>query len=574
MKNKKGLNVNIFNKIRTNKKAMYLISVSVLILFCFALNVSFSLFTNSSLKDAANIKIKNMTYSMTINGSAGTIITATANDKVRSNVSVSSLNELNSKYELIYHICADSTCETYINKPDGLTIEYSSRTIDPVTGTIESSGNKNIRIIVTNTTTTTYYIKLDMNAGYAHNTLALQNLITSMYDEDDVIIAAYVDGNLQQTFPTTGAYDAIVSCKVNGNSSNATGEVNWNGTKWTVDIRGADIGETRCNVNFNTIVITQFNTSILANNNGADTISAKTTPTFSNTATTDEGMFAATDDSGTSYYFRGAVTNNWVRFGKDASNNTMYWRIIRINGDGTVRMVYSGTTAPTSETSAVMTGSGTNAVSGVYNSSSDYNEYVGYRYQIYLNAHGTSNASPIEGTVEDWYNSNINTTGYSSYVNDSTFCNDRTVTTGNGYGQKYSVFAPNTRLITNKTPILTCSNTSDYFGVTSGNATLGYPVGLITADEIAMAGGVAGTNNTAFYLYTNQSYWTMTPSNFYVLISKTAYVLHMSSAGNIENSTVSNSEGIRPVLTLKVNTGVSGTGTWSNPYYVRNLITS
>ena len=99
--------------------------------------------------------------------------------------------------------------------------------------------------------------------------------------------------------------------------------------------------------------------TILINN-----IVNETTPDFSTVATTNEGMFAADDDYTAttgmkSYYFRGAVNNNWVQFGKDSSGNPIYWRIIRINGDGSIRMIYTGTTAPTESTKVVMTGTGT-----------------------------------------------------------------------------------------------------------------------------------------------------------------------------------------------------------------------
>ena len=87
--------------------------------------------------------------------------------------------------------------------------------------------------------------------------------------------------------------------------------------------------------------------TILANN----TVN-ETTPDFSKVAKTNEGLFKADDDYTAttgmkSYYFRGAVDNNWVKFGKDRTGKYIYWRIIRINGDGSIRMIYTGTTAPT-----------------------------------------------------------------------------------------------------------------------------------------------------------------------------------------------------------------------------------
>lgn len=121
---------------------------------------------------------------------------------------------------------------------------------------------------------------------------------------------------------------------------------------------------------------------ILLYNGGETVIKAKGKPDFSTVATTNEGMYAAEDDLGTSYYFRGAVDNNWVKFGKDSSGNDIYWRIIRINGDGSIRMVYTGTTAPTESTKVIMTGEGTGIGRSAFNSSSNSSEYVGYMYTV------------------------------------------------------------------------------------------------------------------------------------------------------------------------------------------------
>ena len=117
--------------------------------------------------------------------------------------------------------------------------------------------------------------------------------------------------------------------------------------------------------------------TILANNTVNETI-----PDFSTVATTNEGVYAAEDDLGTSYYFRGAVDNNWVKFGKDSTGTDMYWRIIRINGDGSIRMIYTGTTAPTESTKVAITGEGTYIGIGDFNDnySDNGSKYVGYMY--------------------------------------------------------------------------------------------------------------------------------------------------------------------------------------------------
>lgn len=126
-----------------------------------------------------------------------------------------------------------------------------------------------------------------------------------------------------------------------------------------------------------------------------------TTPDFSTVATTNEGVYAAEDDLGTSYYFRGAVDNNWVQFGKDSTGNDMYWRIIRINGDGSIRMIYTGTTSPTESTKVVMTGKGTYISIGEFNDniSDSGSIYVGYMYTDgeYFKS------SKIKTKIDNWY---------------------------------------------------------------------------------------------------------------------------------------------------------------------------
>ena len=150
---------------------------------------------------------------------------------------------------------------------------------------------------------------------------------------------------------------------------------------------------------FDPIVISQkgWNT-ILANS----TVN-ETTPDFSIIADTNEGLFIAEYDLGTSYYFRGAVDNNWVKFGKDSTGTDMYWRIIRINRDGSIRMIYTGTTAPTESTKVVMTGGGTSVsqsnFSTAVNGAGHRSEYVGYMYTL-GEQHGNSKSNEIKTTIE------------------------------------------------------------------------------------------------------------------------------------------------------------------------------
>ncbi len=318
-----------------------------------------------------------------------------------------------------------------------------------------------------------------------------------------------------------------------------------------------------------------YQTILINNGGGATTVDAaisyikeKGTPNFANTATTNEGMYAAEDDLGTSYYFRGAVNNNWVKFGKDSSNKDMYWRIIRINGDGSIRIIYSGITAPASSTATVMTGTDTQISTAYFNSSYTNASYVGY---MYTNGqqHGNNTSSTIKTTLENWYAGTI--LKDNDLVADQIFCNDRSVTSGMWSSSPSSnlYYAPYTRLYTNKSPKLTCTTLNDKFSIntSNGNGVLTYPVGLITADEVAMAGGVFNISNTTYYLYTNQSYWSGSPGYFY---SSSSFVtnLFVNSSGSLSLNAFFIASGIRPVISLSSKAKLSGNGTYNDVYTV------
>ena len=309
----------------------------------------------------------------------------------------------------------------------------------------------------------------------------------------------------------------------------------------------------------------------------------ETTPNFESTATTNEGLFKADDDYTAttgmkSYYFRGAVNNNWVKFGKDSTGKDIFWRIIRINGDGSIRMIYTGTTAPTESTKVVMTGEGTqiNATTYAFNSSGDKAEYVGYMY-ILGEQHGNSTPTTIKTAIDNWYKTTTLETDIATkelVSQDQIFCNDRSASStqtapwkSTGADYYYGAYG---RLDSKKEPILTCPTTSDKFtskNSSIGNKALTYPVGLITADEVAMAGGKSFSTNSTYYLYTNQDYWPGSPCNFLGSYAA-AGGFFVSSSGDLGNGSVNSARGARPVVSLSSKAKLSGKGTYSNPYTV------
>ena len=321
--------------------------------------------------------------------------------------------------------------------------------------------------------------------------------------------------------------------------------------------------------------------TILANN----TVN-ETTPDFSKVAKTNEGLFKADDDYTAttgmkSYYFRGAVDNNWVKFGKDRTGKYIYWRIIRINGDGSIRMIYTGTTAPTESTKVVMTGTGTQIGTSAFNNGAYNNsEYVGYMYTL-GQQYGTNTPSTIKTTIDNWYAETTlekDAATKKLVSQDQIFCNDRSPSstqTAAWTSTGYFDYGALGRLGSNKTPILTCPTASDKFtskGSSIGNKKLEYPVGLITADEVSMAGGVyhsdnsSYSNNSSYYLYTTQIYWLgspgTSPSNGFV------YGFIVYSSGYINYYGVGSSNGVRPVISLSSKAKLLGSGTYNDVYTV------
>ena len=186
-------------------------------------------------------------------------------------------------------------------------------------------------------------------------------------------------------------------------------------------------------------------------------------------------------------------------------------------------------------------------------------------------------SSTVKTYIDNWYSTYM--TNYTSYLEDTIWCNDRSISALNGWnpngGSTYGsswvdyalLFGGTNRYITHN-PSLECTSKNDSFTVnesSKGNGKLTYPVGLLTADEIMMAGGKTATANSAFYLYTNKFYWTGTPTGF--VSSTCEYALE--SSGTMNGYVLSYTYGVRPSVSLKPGTVISsGNGTANNPYVV------
>ena len=386
----------------------------------------------------------------------------------------------------------------------------------------------------------------------------------------DIVISAYIDGEYSNTIP--GKDDGYIVEKVSCDND-AIGK--WNSDDWGIMV--TDLSKrTKCNVYFKKKpdskvpeIIAQLDTS-----GKCPTVNDDGSVNVTGVEATNGYLCKAKDAYGDSYYYRGNVTNNYVKFADK------YWRIVRINGDGTVRVIYDGTSAHANGEASADRQIGTSA----FNSSYNDNAYIGYMYgktgaSTYADAHANTNNSTIKTYIDDWYKTNIVGTTNEQYLADNIFCNDRSMAgnnSGTGAGtsvtyyrwyngpwesENYSKY--------NKKMMLTCSQKNDAFTVsdtTNGNGALTYPVGLLSTDEIALAGGWNAANS-GYYLYSGQVWWASSPRLFNGYYASVRGVDSNGNANDYYHFVYFN-YGVRPVFNLKAEVLLQGSGTASDPYRI------
>ena len=282
---------------------------------------------------------------------------------------------------------------------------------------------------------------------------------------------------------------------------------------------------------------------------------------FGSTSAADgtNGLYYTSDTSKTEngevvYYYRGAVTNNYVVFGNYC------WRIVRTVEDGSVRLRYGGTPTQNGETyTCPQTGTAVSiASSQVYNEDYDDKSYVNYK------------TSDIRTVVENWYRDNIWKNGQNTKVTnliaDTPYCNDMSERV-DSYGD-ISFGALDRLDAIYPSPQYKCLSST--YGYTVAKGDLTYPVGLLTADEVAYAGGVVSKGNTSYYLYTGEAYWTMSPFFFNTVYATVIYVASDEVLdGHLAHDYVDEPYAVVPAVSLKPEATVKrGTGAYNDPYVI------
>ena len=391
-------------------------------------------------------------------------------------------------------------------------------------------------------------------------------------DPGDIYFAYYVDGNITNSMPKQNT-----GYKLDTEKSECTNGVipKWDYALWEFranysNYSATDYTRVRCNLYF-------VKESTVSTALGNLTVNSYT-PDFSKSACDDstcesheKGIFMTEDNEGTSYYYRGSVENNYVKFAG------IYWRIIRINGNGSIRMIYDGTVAhDNGEASEDRYYSKTN-----YNSIANDNMYVGYMYTS-GQVHGTGTSSLIKTGNDTFYKEKL--INFVNYIDINTgFCGDRsTLNSQIGIGTgTVATYDKGYLRVSTSTPSLKCENSSDYYTVSSalsGNKALTYQIGLITVDEVLLAGSSGGVFDGAYnyqkstpnaYLTIGQHFWTMTPAGYYNPFGYSSWISVVfvgGASGTIDDSNTSGTNRLRPVINLKNTLKFTGDGTKNNPY--------
>ena len=395
-------------------------------------------------------------------------------------------------------------------------------------------------------------------------------------DPGDISFAYYIDGVISRNMPLQNTGYTLDETKSNCNNGVVP---TWDNASWEAKVNyknysAATNTRTKCTLYFNKTAKTVKTALGNIEVNSYTPDFTKSACDNSECESHEKGIYETTDTDGNpTYYYRGSVENNYVKFAG------YYWRIIRINSNGSIRMIYDGTGAHKNGESSTDRQYGTSQFNPNYNN----NMYVGYMYTS-GEARGTGTSSTIKTNVDKFYTDKLSS--YASKLDTTVgFCGDRSnlnQQSGVGTGTVTTYNKGYLRVV-ESTPTLTCENASDYYTVSSassGNKKLSYPIGLIAADEMMLSGHAGGVFDMSYslqklnngsYLVTGNPFWTMTPVGGYDPFYPTywgARVLVVHSSGAFDDYYTHDIDGLRPVINLKSDVTITGSGTMNNPYVV------
>ena len=496
-------------------------------------------------------------------------------------------------YKTTSEIDVSASCEKVVGNMGASKIYYEECSISNedalgsiiATGTIEN-GNTKVTLIPDEFITSSpsgevvyYYVileypnldesqNIDIGGTFSGEITIEENKVTS----DLTIAGIYIENNgtyeQSNSIPSEGYTLNTEESTCNNNAS-----IGWDSEEEEIYVSNLNTTNTECTLYFDEYNPNAAKDYILSH---YDTVLTRNDFSVTVTNTTTGTIYYEDTSKGRTYYFAGNPTDNWVKFGG------FYWRIIRINEDGTLRLIYQGTEAN-------ITGTNTQIGTSQFNAKYTDNTYVGYMYgtsgsSTYEATHVNMNDSAIKEVLDEWYQNNL--IRYADKIDGNAgFCGDRssyyrngvsgsyTYTSGGGTKTEETYYGAYTKLYTGNeagiNPTFECDNDRDLYTTSEsgqGSKALIEPIGLVSANEVAYAGGVWGKENQSYYLYTNNHYWTMSPS--YFSSDGSSYVFCVAKSGYLGNWNLTNAFGVRPVINLKADIQLSGSGTSTDPYTV------
>ena len=395
------------------------------------------------------------------------------------------------------------------------------------------------------------------------------------------LIGVYINGEISNAFPNTSNYIPRVEC-----SNDIKGYITWEENKWILKTEETDSATVRCNVFF-TSGTQNLKDAIMTNNNSIIINDASTLTNQPGKAISGENekfLVKTPDDyDSNSYIFRGNIDNNYVVFANKC------WKIVRITGNNAIKLILQNNNGTDCSVYNSAGQSAFNNAPGVFNTATG----VGFMYgepnpsgandnEKYLNAQANTYDSTILTFLKGWYD-NVFTASDKSKLADVIWCNDKSKTTNIGYGGTVWVGFSARERIVNGVPTLVCpdagsDNKLSKFtasDTTNGNGALnGYKIGLLTADEVAYAGGKNYTTNNNFYLANNTRYSLLSPLGFDTSY-KSAGIYSIQGNNELQytlsyyvgNMYVRPSIALSSTVTYYLN-GTGTPGTITNPYIV------
>ena len=497
-------------------KKYYVLIFILIMIIVVSISASYAIFSNTKEEHGKlNIVAGTLDYKIENKNLKNNQITVNSNDKITTTLKITSLNTISSKYELYYQI---------ENNIKDVKIGYASNTKDNVKGTIEANETKEIKIIIQNNSNQNVKVTFKVHGGLVnleYDDIKEYGLALKEIKSGDVILAwTYVGNKVKPShFPNKSDGYEVESVQCNGK------EAKFDNYNWSLSLPDTSEEEITCEFVFR-------DTQTLANKILSSNTLITDTPTLttsSNNTSDKSGLYksTATNTGNPTYYFRGNVENNYVSFAG------FTWRIVRVNEDGTIRIVMQD---------------GINSNANIaFNS--NYNNYT---YMYYTN-------SQAKTTLESWYQTNIGSKEdlASKIASGAYYCEQAKVKYSSSFTSGNANMTPYTSYI----PDFKCIADGNGKGVVNAN------VGLLSYDEVVYAGGYPFSNNDNYYLNNPAiDWWTMSPAG---ISGSFSIVWCVDATGVFNSNYVNYARRLRAVLNLTADTQISdGDGTKENPFTI------